>query len=49
MLAEWVSGHVTICRPHDLTALFLTLATVFHTPHNADHLFNVSVKDVFLN
>jgi hypothetical protein len=46
MLAEWVAHHVTVCRPHDLTALFLTLATVYHTPCNADRLFHVSSKDI---
>lgn len=48
ILAEWVAGHVTICRPHDLTALFLTLATVSHMPHNADHLFNIVLPQVTL-
>jgi hypothetical protein len=46
-LSDWVMTHVDVCRPHDFTALLLTLATVFHTPSNADHLFNVSLKDYF--
>ncbi|KDR07530.1 protein TBRG4 [Zootermopsis nevadensis] len=45
-LVDWVVCHVDVCRPHDLTALLLTLATVFHTPSNADHLFNVILPHV---
>lgn len=46
ILAEWVADHVSVCRLHDLTALVLTLATVFHTPSNADHLFNILLPHV---
>lgn len=46
VLAKWVADNVSICRPHDLTALLLTLASVFHTPSNADHLFNALLPHV---
>jgi len=46
VLAKWVADNVSICRPHDLTALLLTLASVFHTPSNADHLLNALLPHV---
>jgi FAST kinase-like protein, subdomain 1 len=37
-LSSWIVRHQDICRSQDMTALFLTLATVNYAPTNADEL-----------
>uniref|UniRef100_U5EU15 RAP domain-containing protein n=1 Tax=Corethrella appendiculata TaxID=1370023 RepID=U5EU15_9DIPT len=37
-LTEWIVKNMEICRPQDITSLFLTLATVNYQPTNLDEL-----------
>ncbi|XP_069674964.1 FAST kinase domain-containing protein 4 [Periplaneta americana] len=45
-LADWVVKHLDVCRPQDMTSLFLTLATVYHVPDNADDVFSTILPHV---
>ncbi|XP_063216644.1 FAST kinase domain-containing protein 4 [Bacillus rossius redtenbacheri] len=46
VLSEWAATNADSCRPQDLSSLVLTLATVNHTPFNADVLFDAVEKHV---